>query len=60
MKKNSDIKSRGYTNSSFQIVYTNKYKCTLPTPDFYSLKYVCAIAAKESRDTVTINLPSFF
>ena len=60
LKRNGDLKSRGTANGSFQIVHTDKVDFTSPTPDFYALKHVVAVAAKESLDAATVDLPAFF
>ena len=41
-------------------MHADKNDCPLPTPDFYSLKYLCAVFAKEGRDVATFDLPGFF
>ena len=60
MKRNDTLKSREVANRSFQWVYINKIEVSLPTLDFYSLKYAYAVAAKEGRDTGIVHLPEFF
>ena len=39
---------------------TDKNEVSSPTPDFYSIKHVCGVAAKEDRDTGTVDFPGFF
>ena len=60
IKGNSTLKWRGVANESFQQVCTDKTKVLLRTPDFYSLKYSCVVAAKEGRDIGIVDLPGFF
>ena len=60
MKRNGNLKSRGVADVRVQRVYTNKDDCSSPTPDFYALKYMVAVIAKEARDCASIDLPAFF
>ena len=46
-KRDGMIKSRGVAHGGYQRVYTDKYDVSSPTPDFYSLKHVYAVAIKE-------------
>ena len=59
MKRLGDLKTRGVTGNR-QRLYIDKSKCLSPTPDFYSLKYLCAVFAKEGQDVATVDLPRFF
>ena len=60
MKRNGDIKTRGVANGKNQRKHTDENEVSSPTPDFNSLKYLCAVFAKEGRDTATVDLPGFF
>lgn len=60
MKQNREIKSRSIANGSYQRTCTDKNEVSSPTPDFFSIKYTCAVAAKEKRDIGTVDLPGFF
>ena len=60
LKRSSKIKLRHIVNRNYQRFYTNKTKCTSPTPDFYVLNYVYTIAPKEDNDITIIDLHSFF
>ena len=59
MKRNGLLKSRGVANGKIQKICSDQ-DFSSPTPDFYSVKCVAAVAAKEERDTATVDLPSFF
>ena len=60
IKRNRELKSRGYANRSFYKVYINKEDVLLLMPDFYAFKYICATISKEKIDLVTMNLLDFF
>ena len=60
MKRNGIIKTRGVVNGKNQRIYHDRNEFTSPTPDFYAVKHVCAVAAKEERDVGTLDLLSFF
>ena len=60
LKRKGVLKSRGVANGSRQRVHADKNEVSSPTPDFYSLKHACGVAAKEGRDTGTVDLPGFF
>ena len=60
MKHTGELKSHGCARGDVQKLYTDKNKVLSPTPEFYSLKYVYGVIAKEGRDVVMIDLPSFF
>jgi len=60
MKRNSDLKTRGVANGKNQKIYTDKNDVLSLILDFNSLKYLCAVFAKEGRDTAIVNLPGFF
>ena len=59
MKRNGTLKSRGVTNGKHQKLHSDNDFAS-PTPDFYTMKYVCGASALEERDTATVDLPSFF
>ena len=59
IKRNGEIKSMGVANGNLQILRTDKSECASTTPDFYSIKHVCAVAAKKERDVETIDLQGF-
>ena len=59
MKRNGLIKSRGVANGKVQKLYSNN-EFSFPTLDFYAVKYICAVAAKEEWDVATVDLPAFF
>ena len=60
MKQSDDLKTQGIAAGNRQRLYTDKSKCSSPTPDFYSLKYLCVVFAKEGQDIATVDLPRFF
>ena len=60
MKRNGLLRTRGVADGSVERIFTSKEDVSLPTPDFYAFKYICALIAKESRDVATLNFPGFF
>ena len=59
MKRNGLIKSRGVANGKVEKLCSND-EFSSPTPDFYAVKYICAVAAKEEQDVEMVDLPGFF
>ena len=59
MKRNRLIKLRGVVNGKVQKLHSND-EFLSPMPDFYMVKYTCAMAAKEELDLATVYLPGFF
>ena len=59
-ERNSNIKSRGVTNGSFQHIHTSKKDYLSLTLDFHTFKYAYRLISKENRDAATIDLPYFF
>ena len=59
MKRNRTIKTRGVANGKHQKLHSDSYLSS-PTPDLYAVKHACRLAAKEDRDTATVDLPGFF
>ena len=59
MKRNRLIKSRGVVNGKVQKLHSDD-EFLSPVLDFYAVKYICALAAKEERDVATVDLPGFF
>ena len=60
MKRNGEIKSRGYTNGSCQRVCIDKNEHTSPALEFCSVKHARGVVGKEQRGTATVGLPYFF
>ena len=60
MKRSGDLKTRGVTAGNRQRACTDKNECSSPTLDFFVFKCLCALFAKEGRDTATVDLPGFF
>ena len=60
MKRSGNLKTCCVAADTRQRLYTNKTEYSSLTPDFYSLKYLYTIFAKEDRKIATIDLPSFF
>ena len=59
IKRSGNLKTRGMTADNRQRLYTHKSEYSLPTPDFYSLKYFYTRFVKENRDMTTVDLLSF-
>ena len=59
MKRNGLIKSRGVVNGKVKKLHSND-EFSSPMPDFYAVKYACAVVGKEERDVATVDLPGFF
>ena len=47
IKRDGQMKSRGVVNRKKQRIYADKNSFTSPTPNFYALKHVEAVEAKE-------------
>ena len=60
IKRSGELKTRSVAAGNRQRLYTDKTKYSSLMPNFYSLKYLCAIFANEDRDMVTVDLPDFF
>jgi len=60
IKRSGELKTRGVAAGNKQRLYTDKNDYSSPTPDFYAIKYLCALFAKEGRDIATADLPEFF
>ena len=60
IERNRLIKSRGIANRKVQKIHNNRDEFSFPTPDFYAVKYVYAIATKKKHNIVTIDLLDFF
>ena len=59
LKRDGILKSRGVANRKLQKSHSDIDSAS-PAPAFCAVKYACATAAKEERDTASIDLPSFF
>jgi hypothetical protein len=54
------IETRGCANGSVQRLYPNKADMSSPAPDFYALKFITAVIAREGRCVATVDLSKFF
>lgn len=46
IKRNGQIKPRGFANGSCKRVCTEKHERTSPAPELFSVKHACGVAAK--------------
>ena len=59
-KCNGDIKSRGDIGRCYQRTCSDKSELLSPISGMNSFKHACRLAAKESRDAATVDLPELF
>ena len=59
-KRMGELKLHSCIQEDVQKLYADKNKVSSPTPDFYLLKYICRVIAREARDVEIMDLSSFF